>query len=52
MPLAESLFGLSATDSLTFVAGATVLCAVAAFASFLAARRAAHVDPMVALPYD
>jgi putative ABC transport system permease protein len=50
--LAEFLFGLSATDSLTFVAGATVLCAVAAIASFLPARRAAHVDPMVALRYD
>jgi predicted permease len=50
--LAKFLFGLSATDSLTFVAGATVLCAVAAFASFLPARRAAYVDPMTALRYD
>jgi putative ABC transport system permease protein len=50
--LAAFLFGLSATDSLTFVAGALLLCGVAALASFIPARRAARIDPMVALRYD
>jgi predicted permease len=50
--LAAFLFGLSATDSLTFVFGAVLLCAVAALASFIPARRAARIDPMVALRYD
>jgi predicted permease len=47
--LAKFLFGLAATDALTFAGGALVLCAVAAIASYLPARRAARVDPIVAL---
>lgn len=39
-------------DSLTFVAGAIVLCAAVAFASFLPAPSAAYVEPMVAPRYD
>jgi len=39
-------------DSMTFVAGAIVLCAAVAFASFLPAPSAAYVEPMVALRYD
>jgi predicted permease len=50
--LAAFLFGLSATDALTFVFGAVLLCGVAALASFIPARRAARIDPMVALRYD
>ena len=47
---AESfLFGLSAHDPGTFVAAGVALVLVAALGSFLPARRAAKVDPMLAL---
>ncbi|MEM7354306.1 MAG: ABC transporter permease, partial [Acidobacteriota bacterium] len=47
--LASSLFGVSATDPATFLAVAAVLGLVAVLASYLPARRAAEVDPVVAL---
>lgn len=43
------LFGVGALDIATFVATTTVLIAVAAFASWLPARRAARIDPMAAI---
>ena len=43
------LFGLKPTDFVTYVLTVTSLSAVAALASFLPARRAARLDPMVAL---
>jgi predicted permease len=47
--LRSMLFGVGATDWLTFAAVAGVLCAVALAACYLPARRAASVDPMQAL---
>jgi len=46
---ASLLYGLSARDPLTFVAAAVLLGAVAGIGSYLPARRAARLDPMMAL---
>jgi putative ABC transport system permease protein len=47
--LSRLLFGVSATDPLTFAAVAALLTAIAAIASFVPARRAAKVDPLLAM---
>lgn len=50
--LSSLLFGVAPTDLLTFASVAALLCLVALAASFLPARRAARVDPMIVLRYE
>jgi ABC-type antimicrobial peptide transport system permease subunit len=50
--LKSQLYGVSTSDPLTIAAVVLVLAAVAIFSASLPARRAAKVDPMVALRYE
>ena len=50
--LSSMLFGVSATDLPTFAAVSLLLIAVALLASFIPARRATKVDPIVALRWE
>ena len=50
--LTTFLFGLTGTDAMTFMTGSVVVIAVVILASYIPARRASRVDPLVALRYE
>jgi len=50
--MASQLFGIGTTDPASYIVGAAVLFAVALAAVYIPARRAARLDPVVALSGD
>lgn len=50
--ISSQLYGLSAADPLTFITVSLLLAGVSLLATYIPARRAMRVDPMVALRYE
>jgi len=50
--ISEQLYGVNATDPLTFVVIGALLLLVALVACWLPARKATQVDPLEALRYE
>ncbi len=50
--IASELYGLKPGDPITILVASSVMAGIAALAGYLPARRAAKVDPMVALRYE
>jgi ABC-type antimicrobial peptide transport system permease subunit len=50
--LTSLLYGVAATDPITFLAVSVLLIATAALAGYLPARKASRIDPLKALRVD